>query len=188
MNLKDDKEDFFDGPDIPEIPKQPKMPELKPEDPDYWEQPESEFEHLKPKRKDWRMWAWVALVGVVIGVAITLYIRYFSPCVTEATQFGYVENIERRGSIFKTYEGVLIPYKELMDTTRVYERDFKFSVKNEKDAVVLRRLQYANLPARVEYERYHSTLPWRGDSKIVVIKVDTADASKILPPEFAPHL
>ena len=78
MNLKDDKEDFFDGPDIPEIPKQPKMPELKPEDPDYWEQPESEFEHLKPKRKDWRMWAGVALAGVVIGVACdTLFARGF---------------------------------------------------------------------------------------------------------------
>ena len=188
MVIKDDKDDFFDGPDIEEVPKQPKAPVLKPEDPDYWEQDESEFEHLRPQRKGWAFKAWMAAAVVVAGVVIFAYFRYFSPYVSEATQYGYVENIEKRGTVFKTYEGIILPYKELMDTTRVYREDFKFSVKDPDVAVRLRRLQYANLPVRVQYKKYHASLPWRGESRIIVIKADTADPAKILPPEFAPLL
>lgn len=188
MNFNDDKDDFFDGPDIPETPPAPKMPELKPEDPDYWEQDESEFEHLMPKRSSWHLWVWIAVAGVVIGLFVAVYLRYFSPYVSEATQYGYVEDIEKRGTVFQTYEGVILPYKELMDTTRVYREDFKFSVKDPQVATLLRRMQYANLPVRVEYKRYHASLPWRGESKIIVVAADTADPAKILPPEFSPSL
>ncbi len=187
MQFKDDKDDFFDGPDIQEVPKQPKAPQLKPEDPDYWEQTESEFEHLRPGRR-WVLWAWIAGAGVIVGLAIACYLWFFSPYVTESTQYGYVENIERRGSVFKTYEGIVIPYKEIMDTTRVYREDFVFSVTDPAVAVALKKLQYANLPVRMEYKRYHSTLPWRGESRVIVVRADTADPAKILPPEFAPKL
>ena len=51
----------------------------------------------------------------------------------------------------------------------------------------LRRMQYANLPVRVVYRRYHATLPWRGDSRIIVERVDSVDPSRILPPEFTPE-
>ncbi len=188
MTLKDDKDDFFDGPDIQEMPEAPGMPDLKPEDPDYWEQDESEFAHLLPQENGWKLWAWVAVAVIVTGIVVAAYLRYFSPFVSEAIQYGYVENIEKRGDIFKTYEGVILPYKELMDTTRVYRGDFVFSVKDPKVATMLLRMQYANLPVRVEYKRYHASLPWRGDSRIIVVAADTADPARILPPEFAPDL
>lgn len=187
MNFNDDKEDFFDSPVIPPEPKAPKQPELKPEDPDYWDQSESEFEHLRPTRKGMLItWCGLALAAVIL--ILVVYFRYFSPSVSEAMQFGYIESLERRGELFKTYEGSMIPYKEIMDTTRIYKGDFVFSVKNAEVATTLRRLQYANLPARVVYKKYHGALPWRGEHKIVVVKADTADASKILPPDFAPKL
>lgn len=187
MIFKDDKNDYFDGPDIQDEPRKPKAPELKPEDPDYWEQSESEFEHLRPRRP-WVLWGYIALAGIAIGLAVGVYLRYFSPYVSEATQYGYVEEIEKRGTVFNTYEGILIPYKEIMDTTRVYRNDFVFSVTDPSVAVALRRLQYANLPVRVEYKRFHATLPWRGESRIVVVRADTADPAKILPPEFTPDV
>lgn len=201
MEFKDDKDDFFDGPDLQDVPKPEKLPRLKPEDPDYWEQEESEFEHLVPKRRS-KLWLWASLAIVAIGVVLFVWLRWFSPYVSEAMQYGYVESIEKRGTIFKTYEGTLIPYKEKLemdkeqsagvtsvdsiaaqDSTQL-RGSFVFSVNDSKVATQLRRLQYANLPVRVEYRRYHGTLPWRGDSKIVIIKADTADASKILPPRL----
>lgn len=186
MKYEDDsKEDFFDGPAIPEVKKEPKGPVYTPDDPRYWEQPESEFEHLKPSNR-WKLWGWVAGAGILLGIVLTIYFRWFSPYVEEATQYGYVENIERRGTVFNTYEGTILPYRELMDTTRSYTRDFIFSCPDPKVAVRLRQLQYANLPARVVYKRYHGALPWRGDSKIIIVRADTADPAKILPPEFAP--
>ena len=97
---------------------------------------------------------------------------------------GYVESIERRGTVFKTYEGVLLPYKELLDTTRVYRRDFIFTAADEKGAVALKRAMYLGRPVRVSYKQYHAIVPWRGSSKIVVTAVDSVDPNTILPPEY----
>lgn len=180
-----EKNDYFESSEEPEKkPEEPKKPTYTPDDPAYWEE-ESEWEHLKPRRKS-RLWVWLLCVIVAAALAVACWLRYFSPYVEDATQFGYVENIEKRGTIFKTYEGVLIPYKELMDTTRIYSRDFIFTAQNDSLAAKLKRAQFAGCPVRVGYRQYHATLPWRGASKIVVTSVDTVNASQILPPEFRP--
>lgn len=185
-NEDKEKNDFFDSTPQDEVKeKEEKKPSYKSDDPKYWEEEESEFEHLKPRSK-WPLILWSTIVIVVVGLGLACWLRYFSPYVDEATQFGYVENVERRGSIFKTYEGVLIPYKELMDTTRIYSRDFVFSVKDEKTAVILKKAMLNAKPVRVDYKKYHASVPWRGSSKILVVGADTVDPKKILPPEFAP--
>lgn len=177
--------DFFDGPDLPEPVKEPKKPAYKPEDPDYWEGDESEWEHLKPSRKT-HVWLWVSLAVLVVALGVGMWLRYFSPYVEYATQYGYVEHLERRGTIFKTYEGVLLPYKALADTTRPYSRDFIFTASGKDVFKRLRIAQRECLPVCVEYKKYHATLPWRGASKIIVTNVDTVSPAKIMPPEYAP--
>lgn len=182
---RDEEDDFFNN-DEEEVknPRPVKRQRLDPENPDYWEQPESEFDHLIPNEGS-RSKLWLFLGGLILILLLFCYFRYFRPCVEEATQYGYVENIERDGLLFKTYEGILLPYKDLMDTTRIYTRDFVFTAEPEC-AAQLRRMQYSNLPVRVIYRKYYGTLPWRGNSKIIVEKVDSVDPAKILPPEFAP--
>lgn len=183
---KEDSNDYFDSTDVPEEkPKEPKRPSLKPENPDYWEEDESEWEHLRPRRSA-KPWLYLGGALVVACMLVAVYLRYFSPYVTDAVQFGYVENIEHRGTVFQTYEGVLIPYKELMDTTRVYSRDFIFTAADEKVAVKLKQAQLDARPVMVGYRRYHATLPWRGASKTIVTSVDSVNPENILPPDFAP--
>lgn len=182
---KQESNDYFDGPDLPEPVKEPKKPQYKPEDPDYWEEDESEWDHLKPSRKS-HAWLWIALVVVIAGVGIGGWLRYFSPYVACASQYGYVEHLERRGTIFKTYEGVLLPYRALADTTRLYSRDFIFTAADKEVFKRLRVAQKECIPVCVEYKKYHATLPWRGASKILVTAVDTVNPANILPPEFAP--
>lgn len=182
-----DKNDFFESDEVnEESVKEPKKPAYKPDDPAYWEEEESQWSHLKPRRRV-AFWIIGGLVVVIIGLIIACWLRYFSPYIEDATQYGYVENIEKRGTIFKTYEGVLIPYKELMDTTRIYSRDFVFSVNDIESAKKLKKAQISAQPVRVEYKKYHARVPWRGSSKIIVTAADTVDPSKILPPEFAPR-
>lgn len=180
-----EKNDFFDGPDIPEPPKEPKKPTYKPDDPAYWEEEESEWEHLKPHNRS-SLKLWLAGIILLIGLLVAGWLRYFSPYVEDAIQYGYVEHLEKRGTVFKTYEGVLLPYKELRDTTRLYSRDFIFTAANWDVTKKLRTAQLDARPVRVEYKKYHATLPWRGASKIVVTAVDSVDPANILPPEFAP--
>lgn len=187
---EDDNNDFFENvPDQePEKPKTPKPPVFTPDDPRYWEQPEDEFEHLKPGRpRRWRFLMWVGLAGLALGLVLAAYIRYFSPAVTGATQYGYVENIDDRGTLFKTYEGVILPYKSLMDTVRPYEGDFHFSTTDTDLAVKLKRMQFANRPVRVEYMVYRTAVLWRGDSRVIITRVDSVSESRILPPDRQPE-
>ena len=100
---------------------------------------------------------------------------------------GYVEQIEKRGDIIQTYEGVLLPYKNLMDSTRVYEGDFIFSTNDPAVAARLKEMQFANLPVRVIYSVYHTAMPWRGDRKIIITRVDSVNERDILPPDRQPE-
>ena len=186
-NSEEDKEDLFDNerPD-PQEHEEPKKPSYKPDDPAYWEQEESEWDHLR-RRSRVPMWLWILGVVILAGLVAGCWIRFFSPYIEDATQYGYVEGIEKRGMIFKTYEGTLIPYKELMDTTRIYNRDFVFSVADKKTAATMKEAMYNARPIRVNYKKYYATVPWRGASKIVVVAADTVDPRQILPPEFAPR-
>ncbi len=182
---KEEKNDFFDGPDIPEPEVEPKRPTPPPDDPDYWDNEESEWEHLKPRRRT-ALWLWLAGLLVVAGLCLGLWLRFFSPYVTEAVQFGYVEHIEARGTIFKTYEGVLLPFSSIMDTTRVYNRDFIFTAADDKTAAALKRAMLDCRPVAVEYDCYHATLPWRGASKIVITGIDSIDPGRFTLPSQLP--
>lgn len=187
MDFDDDKDVFDNERDEINESKEPKKPRYTPDEPDYWEQEETEWDHLKRhSRIRIPFWLWLTFALIVVGLVVGCWIRYFSPHVEDATQYGYVENIEKRGMIFKTYEGTLIPYKELLDTTRIYNRDFVFSVDDQKVADKMKDAMYKAKPMRLTYKKYYATVPWRGANKIVVTDADTVDPVKILPPEFAP--
>ena len=189
MNFQEDnKNDYFDGPDIPEVPKEPKRPALTPDDPRYWEQPEDEFEHLKPGSRRKRLLIfWSVLSLTCLVVVWVVYIWLFVPRVHTATQYGYVDAVSKEGSIFQTYEGRILPYKSLMDTIRPYEGDFIFSTTDTESAVRLKRMQFKNMPVRVEYSVYRTALPWRGQSRYIVTRVDSVRERDILPPDRQPE-
>lgn len=188
----EDKEDFFeDTPtEKPKVEKPPKKPRYKDDDPRYYEEEESRWEHLKPSPYRRGPYLLIALATViVIGFVVGLYIWLFTPKVQEAVEFGYVENIQKEGTLFNTYEGVILPYKALMDSTRNYEGDFVFSTKDEKLATKLLRSQGNGWPVRVEYKVYRVRLPWRGKTEVTVTRADSVpNPSKILPPQRRPPI
>ena len=177
-DIEDD--DFFNTPHQPQAPKPPKAPDPTPDDPKYYDI-DDEWEHLRPASRNWKYWLWLLGGAVLAGAFFAAYLRWITPYSTLETQYGYVETIARRGEIFKTFEGVIIPYKAINDTVEPYTGDIVFSAADDHVAATLLKLQKANLPARVELSRYHGALPWRGESKVVVVKADTADVTKIYP-------
>lgn len=175
----DDKEDLYDGFE-PEEPKEPKAPRYTMDDPRYWDGEPSPFEHLRPRgsRHTYLIWGIVAAVFVVLLWIVGSWIA--GPYVQDAVQYGYIDHIEERGNLFKTYEGNLIPYKTLHDTTRAYTGDFTFST-NGKIGKTLRALQNSGKPLRVEYRTYRYAMPWRGESHTVIVRVDTVSPDSITP-------
>lgn len=178
-NTDDDDKDLYDDFGTEE-PAKPKSPKYTPDDPRYWDTDEGEWDHLKPSGRKRCILifggAGLALLLLLCGLIYWLC----CPCVSDAVQYGYVDHIEKRGDIFSTYEGNLIPYKSMHDTTRAYEGDFIFST-SDKLGKTLRTFQNSGRPLRVEYRTYRCAMPWRGDSRTVIIRVDTVSPDSILP-------
>ncbi|MDE6380862.1 MAG: hypothetical protein K2L11_10340 [Muribaculaceae bacterium] len=180
----DEENDYYDSAAAPEPPRRPKAPKLDPEDPDYWiEEEESPLSGIMtgPGKK----WKW-KLAAVVAFLLLILFgwIWFFRPHTDNAVKYGYITNMERRGALIKTFEGSMIPYKELGDPDPLYFKEVRFSVKGDSLAALMKRMMLGCVPVRVEYEVYHTPLPWKGEERMIVIKADTADPRKILPPEY----
>lgn len=190
--MLEEKEDFFEQTpeEKPKKEKAPKEPKIYPDDPLYYEREEGRWEHLTPAPYNrGKQFIWLAAaVAVVCAILIGFYIYLFTPKVSEAVQYGYVENVQKEGAFFHTYEGVILPYKSLMDTVRPYEGDFNFSTRDVHIAAELKRRQGRGVPVKVEYKVYRQSLPWRGNTKVVVTAVDSVDPRTILPPDRQPAL
>ena len=181
---EDDDNDYYDSDAAPAPVRKPKGPKLDPEDPDYWiGEEESPLSGIMPKPR--RKWLW-KLIGSIAAAAAILgtWIWFMRPYADSAVKYGYIRNMERRGSIIKTFEGTMIPYKELGDPDPLYFQELDFSVASDSVAALMKRMMLGCVPVRVEYELYHTPLPWKGEQRLVVVKADTADTRKILPPEY----
>jgi hypothetical protein len=177
MTFDDDKPDFFDGEDLPETEKEKKEKYL-PDDPRYWLEPESRWEHLRPLLK-LRLW------GIIIGsVAVVVLIwwgcvRFLRPYAEGCVQYGYVDKLERRGSVFKTVEGRLIPYQSVVDTTKAYTGDFYFSVTDNNVAKAIDEMMVNHKPMKIYYKEYSAGTPWRGETKYLVVSADSVSEREI---------
>lgn len=179
----DEDNDFYDSEAEPEEKPKPKPQVLDPENPDYWIEDEPEIPSIIPQGR--RRWKWIlAAVSLPILVCLAAWIWMFNPYVEGGVKYGYLKHMERRGSLIKTFEGEMIPYREVSEHTPVYFEDFRFSVAADTTAARMKSMMLQGIPVRIEYDVYHTSLPWRGEHKVVVTGVDTADLDKILPPEF----
>ncbi len=129
----------------------------------------------KPQRRGCRrFWLWFFTIIVLI-LAATFYIRYLTPHTTDARITGYVTSVERRGLLFKTFEGEMISLTAIRDSTRIYQRDIIFSIPNDSIARLLQDHQGSGRPVTVTLEKYYGTLPWRGASSTVAVAVSPAN-------------
>ncbi len=184
-NEEDEENDYFDSDADPApAPKKPRPPKLDPEDPDYWiEEEDSPLSGILPNPR--KKWKWKLAVAITVLIALlATWIWMFRPYTDNAVKYGYIKNMERRGSVIKTFEGTMIPYKELGDPDPFYFQELHFSVKSDSLAAAMKKMMLGCVPVRVEYELYHTALPWKGEQRMIIVKADSADPRKILPPEY----
>ncbi|MCM1489781.1 MAG: hypothetical protein NC095_03005 [Muribaculum sp.] len=181
----EENDDFFnnDTEPEPEIKPKPKPVKLDPEDPDYWIEEESDISRMMPKPgKVWKWW-FVGILAILL-LLIGVWIWFFRPYVDGAVKYGYIKSMEQRGTVVKTFEGVLIPYRELGDSTPTYFEEIRFSVEGDSLAAHMKGMMLECVPVMLEYKMYHTPLFWKGSAPMVITHADTADVRKILPPEY----
>lgn len=117
----------------------------------------------------------VAILFIVVALGIACHIRYFNPYATEAIVTGYITSVERRGILFKTFEGEMITERSYGDAARVCRSDFTFSIDNDSIARLLQSFQDTGRLVTVTYSRFYGTLPWRGASTNVAYGISIRD-------------
>ncbi|MFP5041844.1 hypothetical protein [Parasediminibacterium sp. JCM 36343] len=105
---------------------------------------------------------WTILAVIIVAGAIAFYARFYF-VFAEGAKAGQLNTFQRKGYVFKTYEGILI---QSGFKANVQSNEFEFSVANEKIANQL--IENAGKDVELHYQRYFGVLPWRGNTVYVV--------------------
>lgn len=97
-----------------------------------------------------------------------MWYRYYF-VFAEGVKSGQLNDVKKKGYIFKTYEGKLIQSGVKSSGTSIQSNEFVFSIEDER---VAKQLELASGKyIDLHYNEYISSLPWRGMSQYVVDSV-----------------
>lgn len=105
---------------------------------------------------------WTVGAIALLILLIFCYWRFYF-VLAEGTQAGTLNIFQKKGIVFKTYEGkiILSGFK-----ANVQSNEFSFSVTKEEVAQQL--LKVSGREVNVHYKQYFGSLPWRGMQKYIV--------------------
>lgn len=133
--------------------------------------PASDTKTVKPKRRRSRTTLRIILLASILVLGVAIYVRYFTPYISQARQQVYVTSVERRGVIFPTYEAQIVKADDITDNGRPYIPCTEVSVADQRCFDILARAIESHKPVTIVYSRYFGTLPWRGSSLTLVTDV-----------------
>ncbi|MDE5750006.1 MAG: hypothetical protein K2H87_04475, partial [Duncaniella sp.] len=144
-------------------------PSVQPEDPVTDGSGTPVFEFDAPRRPDplptpprRRVWPVYLVVVLLLVIAGCVWVRWLNPYAEEARVRGYVVKVEKRGLIFKNYEGEIVTEGRVADHT--YRSDLQVCVPDDSLGRLLQSYQGSGIPVELGTERYYGTLPWRGET------------------------
>ncbi len=116
----------------------------------------------------------VGIVLVLLAIGVTLFLYYMS--YSEGVRAGVVLKVSKRGAVFKTYEGQLdiMSFGAIKKADNQLTQTFEFSMYKSDQELIHNLEQVALSGERVNlyYEEKYAMLPWRGETKYFVTKVE----------------
>jgi hypothetical protein len=128
---------------------------------------------LQPKNKNaFKNFMWKFFTILILLFALAIYWFCYN-VYSDGERTGLLTKLSRKGNIFKTYEGeMLIGNFQQAPNVMVPEK-YAFSVKDEKLADTLMKLQ--GKVVSLKYNQYRRSLPWRGESEYVVTGLERVE-------------
>lgn len=105
---------------------------------------------------------WTFVTVLILALVIFFYWRFYF-VFAEGTKAGQLNTFQKKGVIFKTFEGKII---QSGFKANVQSNEFEFSVENERIAEQL--LQNSGREVELHYKRFFGALPWRGVQSYIV--------------------
>ncbi len=134
------------------------------------EEEEERRSSRRSRRGGCGFFAWFFVI-VIASLAVAFYIRYYIPHTTDSRTRGYVTVVEKRGILFKTFEGELVPETQISDSSRIYSRDFQFSIPDDSLGRLLQSYQGTGRPVTITTKKYYGSLPWRGATNTILTDI-----------------
>ncbi len=127
-----------------------------------------------------RMRAILYSIAAVIFISLCtwLWLRYFSPYTTEATETGCIMELKCQGLLFKTYEGTMLSKKYISRPEDWFTYDFPFSIDDDSIAQQVMQLKGTGKLVTLHYEEYQGTVFWRGNSHRIIKSVEIVNEEK----------
>jgi hypothetical protein len=111
----------------------------------------------------------IIVTVILIALIGFIYWRYFF-VFAEGTKAGVLNTFQKKGYLFKTYEGQLIQSGFRGNpTTAIQSNQFSFSVTDENVAQKL--MQNSGKDMELHYKGYLGRLPWRGMQTFIIDSV-----------------
>lgn len=111
----------------------------------------------------------IIITVIIIALIGFIYWRYFF-VFAEGTKAGVLNTFQKKGVLFKTYEGQLIQSGFRGNpTTAIQSNQFSFSVTD--DNVAKKLMENSGKDMELHYKRYIGALPWRGMQLFIVDSV-----------------
>lgn len=105
---------------------------------------------------------------LILSLGGFVWYRYYF-VFAEGVKSGQLNDVKKKGHIFKTYEGKLIQSGVKSSGSSIQSNEFVFSIEDER---VAKQLELASGKyIDLHYNEYISSLPWRGMSQYVVDSV-----------------
>lgn len=121
----------------------------------------------QPKKKSGfrKFLRWFVFI-FLLTTAIVIWRKYYF-VFGEGVKSGELNYVVRKGYVFKTWEGKMIQRgtKEMM-----MSNEFVFSIKSDSIAHILE--QNSGKCFDLHYKEYLGVIPWRGNTKFIVDRVD----------------
>ena len=103
------------------------------------------------------------LVFVIVLIATGLIYWFYFNVYSDGERKGTLIKLTKKGNVFKTVEGEMwLSCRHIVNAEKFY-----FSITNESLIDSLTHLQ--DECVQVTYEQHRRTLPWRGESKYMVV-------------------
>ncbi len=119
------------------------------------------------------------LIVIVILTAVLLFLTY--GVYSEGTRAGFVIKVSKKGVLVKTWEGQLnLQSFGATNPNNAFSEVFEFSVQRG-DTATYKLLQEVSLTGErinLHYKEKYAALPWIGDTRYFVTKIDRLDELK----------
>ena len=164
--MDDNFNDYFTDENVPE-----EQPQVHQETEQEREEREIKEATIERRGNTVKVMLALIIVAMVLFLGWWMWQHYFHPYRTSQEK-GWIMKVSNEGTLFKTFEGEMISEGYIEDTIAAMHTDVAFSIPNDTLARDAMRWSQNGQRVVLTYDEYKGKVLWRGNSKIVVTKIE----------------